>query len=137
MSEDSSAQRMLPRPRGLSREYYAKLAAGSLCFQRCDDCGAWRQPPRHRCAECSSDHWSWHSSTGRGTVYTWTVVRRPLPAFADEAPFAVVVIELEEGPRIASRLRDVAIDDLELGLPVVLEIERIDDAMAIPWFRRA
>lgn len=133
----SAVPKPLPRPQGLNADWYRELAAGRLCFQRCDDCGVWRHPPRFRCAGCGSDRWSWHASSGRGVLYSWTVIHRPHPAFADEAPYAVAVVELEEGPRLVARLRDVAPGELALDLPLVLEIEKIDDAIALPWFRRA
>ena len=60
-------------------------------------------------AACGSDEWEWALATGRGQVYSWTITHRPLdPGFADEVPYAVLVVEMEEGPRLVGNLRGLA-----------------------------
>ena len=77
----------LPVLEGLSGEFYAWCRQGELRFQRCTDCGTFRHVPRELCAQCNSFAWEWARSSGRGTVYTWTVVQRALhPAFANDTP---------------------------------------------------
>jgi uncharacterized OB-fold protein len=120
----------------LNAEFYAHCAAGELRFQRCRACGAWRHPPRYRCAACGSGEWSWERSTGRGEVFSWTVTHQALdPAYADELPYAVVVVELEEGPRLVGNLRGLAPAGLELGLAVEVEFELVADEVALTHFR--
>jgi uncharacterized OB-fold protein len=120
----------------LNAEFYAHCAAGALHFQRCVTCGAWRHPPRYRCAACGSPQWSWERSTGRGRVFSWAITHRAIdPAYADELPYAVVVVELEEGPRLVGNLRGIAPSDLALDLPVEVEIERISDTIGLTHFR--
>ena len=131
------AVKFTPTPEGLNAEFYAACAKGKLYFQRCDACATWRHPPRTLCATCGSWKWSWQPSNGRGRVYTWTVTHQPLhPAFTDETPYAVIVVELEEGVRLVSGLRDCAPSELKLDLAVVVEIEKVSDTMALPFFRR-
>jgi uncharacterized OB-fold protein len=63
------------------------------------------------------------------------VTHQPLdPAYADEAPYAVVVVELDEGPRLVGNLRGLAPADLVLDLPVEVEFERLSDAVALTHF---
>ena len=57
------------------------------------------------------------------------------PAFAAEVPYAVVIVELEEGVRMVSRVRDLPIDALALDLPVEVSFERVTDEAALPYFR--
>src|SRR5690349_16658864 len=110
---------MVPNPAGLNAQFYAYCADGELRFQRCGACGAWRHPPRYRCGACGSPEWTWERSTGRGRVFSWTVTHRAIdPAYADELPYAIVVVELDEGPRLVGNLRDLAPSALTLGRPV-------------------
>jgi uncharacterized OB-fold protein len=128
--------RLVPAPVGLNAEFYAHLARGELRFQRCDECGAWRHPPRHLCAACGSTRATWTRSTGYGTVFTWTVTHRAVdPAFADMVPYAIVVAELDEGPRLVGNLRDLDPADLALGLPIEIELEPVSAEVALVWFR--
>jgi uncharacterized OB-fold protein len=131
-----TAGRMLPNPIGPNAEFYAWCARGDLRLQRCSDCGAWRHPPRHRCAACGSLASSWESVSGRGRVFSWTVTHQPLdPAF--EPPYAVVVVELEEGPRLVGNLRGIEPGELALDLAVEVELERVSDTIALVHFRPA
>jgi uncharacterized OB-fold protein len=129
--------RLVPRPVGLNAEFYAHCAAGELRFQRCGACGTWRHPPRYRCAGCGSSEWSWERSTGRGRVFSWTVTHRAVdPAYEDELPYAVVVVELDEGPRLVGNLRGgLTPGELRLDLPVEVEFEPVADGIALTHFR--
>jgi uncharacterized OB-fold protein len=127
--------KLVPQPVGLNAEYYAYCAAGELRFQRCTACATWRHPPRARCAACGSDAWEWALASGRGVVYSWTVTHRPLdPGFADEVPYAVLVVEMEEGPRVVGNLRGLAPSELTIGLPVEVEFEPVADQVALTHF---
>jgi len=104
----------LPALEGLAGEFYGFCKQGALHFQRCTACRAWRHVPREMCAECGSWEWSWQASSGRGRIFSWTVVARALhPAFREDAPFAAVVVEMEEGVRLLSHVEDVATDGEE------------------------
>jgi uncharacterized protein len=128
--------RMTPSPVGPSAEFYAWLARGELRLQQCSACGAWRHPPRFRCAACGSGEWSFEPASGRGEVFSWTVTHRAVdPAF--EPPYAIVIAELEEGPRLVGNPKGIEPDELRLGLPIVVEIEPVSDAVGLLWFRPA
>ncbi len=122
--------RILPNPIGLNAEFYAWAARAELRFQRCTDCGAWRHPPRFLCAGCGSDAWSWEAASGRGRVFSWTITHQQLdPAF--EVPYAIVVVETDEGPRLVGNLRGVALTELRLDLPVAAVLEPVSDSVAL------
>ncbi len=128
--------KMVPDPVGLNAEFYAFCAAGELRFQRCSACATWRHPPRARCAACGSDTSTWELASGRGQIYTWTITHRPLdPGFADEVPYAVLVVEMDEGPRLVGNLRGLAPSELRLGLPVEVVFEPVSDTVALTQFR--
>ena len=127
----------LPVLEGLSGEFYAWCRQGELRFQRCTDCGTFRHVPREICAQCNSFAWEWARSSGRGTVYTWTVVQRALhPAFANDTPLAPVVVEMEEGVRLLGNMVDCAPQELVIGLPVEVEFEAVTPEVSLPRFRR-
>ncbi len=126
----------IPKPKpvldGTTAEFYRFCQQGELRFQRCSACGTWRHPPRVLCAHCGSPRWTWERSSGRGRVFTWTVVHQAMhPAFAPEVPYAVLVVETEEGVRVVSNLRGAAPDVLELDVPVEVAFE------PVPVFRLA
>lgn len=133
----SEPTRPLPELSGTAGEFYGFCREGELCFQRCGGCGAWRHVPRELCAECGSWDWAWARSSGRGVVFSWTVVDRALhPAFAGDVPYAPAIIEMEEGVRLLSQVVDVAPADLEIGLPVEVVFEAVSDDVTLPRFRR-
>lgn len=135
---EAAQARPLPRLEGLAGEFYAHCLRRELRFQRCRGCGAWRHVPREMCPACGSWEWSWEPSSGRGRVFTWTVVTRALhPAFAGECPYAPVVVEMEEGVRILSRVVDCAPDALAIDMPVEVDFEERGPGVALPVFRRA
>lgn len=125
-----------PTPVGLNAEWYRQLAQTGLHFQRCANCDRWRHPPRVRCASCGSGDWTWEPSSGRGRLFSWTVTHQPLhPDFADHVPYAVVVVELDEGPRIVCSVRDLPNDELALDLPVEIGVTVLSDELALPYAR--
>jgi uncharacterized OB-fold protein len=128
----------LPELEGFSADFFGFCAAGELRFQRCDGCSAWRHVPRELCAECGSWDWSWQASSGRGTVFSWTVVGRALhPAFAGSEPYAPVIVELEEGVRLLSNVVDCPPEELEIGMPVEVVFDAVTPEVTLPRFRKA
>ena len=120
----------------LAVQFYAACARGSLHFQRCDGCGAWRHLPRHTCSACGSAAWSWAPSSGRGRVFSWTITHQP-PWPGIPTPYVVAVVETDEGVRLAAGLLDVAPTALRLDLPVVVDLVPVSESAAVPFFRAA
>ena len=128
----------LPEMQGYSKEFYAWCRRGDLRFQRCSDCDAWRHVPREMCAKCGSDEWKWVRSSGKGTVFTWTIAERAMhPAFVDAVPYAPVIIEMDEGVRLVSEMIDCEPADLEIGMRVEVAFAKVSDEVTLPKFRRA
>ena len=118
--------------------FYEAARRGELRFQRCADCGAWRHYPRPACPACQSRRFSWERASGRGTVYTWTIVHGPtLPAFEASLPYNVVDVLLEEGIHFVSQVLDCPPQALRDGLPVVAVFVPVDEAVTLVKFRRA
>jgi len=131
----SFTPRFTPNPDGLAAEFYAELARGALALQRCEDCRGWRHPPRIVCARCGSERWRWTPVSGRGVVYTWTVTHQPMaPPFAEDVPYAVVVVELEEGPRIVTAVGELEPSALAIGLPVEARVVHVSETVGLHYF---
>ncbi len=131
--------RVVPRPvpTADNAPFYDAARRGELRFQRCADCGTFRHYPRPVCSRCLSRRFSWERVSGRGEVYTWTIVRGPtLPAFEKELPYAVIDVLLEEGVHFVSRLVDDPPDEIRAGMPVEVVFEKLDDEITLVKFRR-
>jgi uncharacterized OB-fold protein len=107
-----------------------------LVVQRCSSCGRTRLPPAPLCPECRATESDWKELPGRGEVYTYTVVHRPIAA-GQELPYLIAVIALEEagGVRIISNLVGVEPGRVEIGMPVELVWEDMSAELALPRFR--
>jgi uncharacterized OB-fold protein len=91
---------------------------------RCTGCAALHFPPRAICPSCRSREMQPHNLSGRGTVYSYTLVYQAPEGFGDYVPYAVALVDLEEGPRLTAQLTDVNLDEVEIGMPVELVIRK-------------
>ncbi len=128
--------RPTPVPDFETQPYWDAAARGELMLQRCSACGTHRHYPRALCPACHAVEHEWVRVSGRGSVFSFTVVRRaPSPAFADRIPYVVALIALEEGPHLLSHIVGLAPDAVRIGTPVLVEFEAIGDGMKLPVFR--
>lgn len=124
----------LPVPTPISGPHWQGCREGVLRVQRCRDCGAYVFIPQPCCTECLGEGLDWVDSSGRGTLYSHTVVHRPQqPVF--EAPYAVVVVELEEGWFMLSNLIDCEPEEIEIGMPVEVVFRKMSEEITLPLFR--
>lgn len=138
MSAPSECSKPEPSMDGMTKEFYSFCQKGELRFQKCSGCGNWRHVPRLMCAECGSWEWEWARSCGKGKLFTWTVVERPMhPGFANDLPYAPAMIELVEGVRMISWVIDCPPDQLVRGMPVEVVFQRVSEDLTLPKFRRA
>jgi uncharacterized OB-fold protein len=130
----------LPRPDPVDAadaRFWAFVAAGELCIQRCAGCNIFRHPPRPVCASCGSPDVEWIASSGRGELWTFTVIHPPtLAAFADRVPYGAVVVRLDEGVFMVSNLVDCPVEELAVGTPVEVVVTEVDEGLFLPLFRR-
>jgi uncharacterized OB-fold protein len=109
-----------PRP---EQEYFAHLAQGRFMLQRARGSGRVFFYPRVAEPVTGSRDLEWVQACGRGTVYATTVVRPKPP----QAPYNVVLVELEEGPRVMSRVEGLAPAAVRIGQAVRARIDTQDD----------
>ncbi|MFA1548237.1 bifunctional MaoC family dehydratase N-terminal/OB-fold nucleic acid binding domain-containing protein [Actinomadura chokoriensis] len=107
-----------------------------LVIQRCADCKSLRHPPGPCCPQCGSFDWDTVEAQGEGHVYSYVINHHPRhPAF--DYPLVVAVIELAEGTRLIANMTGVAPEDVEVGMPVVLDWIDPDPDLSLPAFRPA
>lgn len=124
------AEKTIPTPDGRNADFYRLAASGRLHLQQCTSCRHYYHPPRYLCRECGSGELEFVPSEGRGRVFSWTVTHRPVdPGWAEEIPYATVVVAMEEGVRLVGALKgDPAA--LDLDLPVTATIDPVNDEFA-------
>lgn len=129
----------LPGPDVESQPYWAACREHRLSLPRCSDCQHYRYPPTFYCDKCRSSNCEWVDVSGRGTVFTWIVVRHPIPreVFGDMVPYVVALVELEEGPRIASNIIGCDVDAIAAGMAVEVVFEDVTPEVTLPKFRPA
>jgi uncharacterized OB-fold protein len=128
----------LPQPNADTQEFWDGCRRGELRLQRCDDCGTARFAPRPACPRCASLRYAWFIASGRGKVYSWTIVHAPtLPAFADRVPYAMALVELDEGPFLVGQLRDCDHARIRAGLRVEVFFEAVAPDVTLPHWRPA
>ena len=138
MTNEMIAQRPLPEITPLTEPFWSALRERKLLVQRCDACQTLRFPPELGCFECGSTASSWVQMSGRATLWSWTVGYPPLlPFFAERAPWPVVVVQLEEGPRMVTNVVDVPVEQYEFGMPLAADYEDVADDVTLVVFKRA
>jgi uncharacterized protein len=122
----------LPRITPDNEPFYKAIAENRFVLPYCTDCGKPHLPPGPVCPFCFADRVQWRRASGRGRISAWTVVHKAwFPAFADEIPYNVVQVELEEGPRLTANLIG-GNQTLNIGMPVEVVFGH-----AIPRFQPA
>lgn len=116
--------------------YWDGCREGELRYQRCSTCGSVNMRPARSCAACGGTTLSWERSHGRGRLYSWTVVWRPQhPSF--EIPYAPAIVELDEGFFVLTAIIGCDHEDLDAGMPVVVEFHPAGEDTVLPYFRPA
>ena len=137
MSAEPTIPRPLPEGDAALAPFFAAAREHRLVVQRCGGCGALRFPPRELCSGCLSTEASWTQVSGRGEIFSYNVMHQIYhPAFASEAPYAVVVVKLAEGPKIISNLVDCPLEAIRIGMPVEVVFEEASPEITLPKFRR-
>lgn len=104
-----------------TQPYWDAATERRLLVPRCGACGRWIWQPAPLCPSCGTADPVWTEVTGAGVVMSWTVIHPPvLPAWADDVPFTVLLVELSESVRMVGRLVDADAAALSIGSPVAL-----------------
>lgn len=135
---EDALQKPLPIADSDTAAFWRGLNEGKLLLQHCLDCAQVHYYQQGICRHCGSSRLEHRPASGRGKVYSYSVVyRAPGPAFRNDTPYAVLLVELEEGPRMISSLVDGDPEKVDFDMAVQLVCERVSDAIALPRFRPA
>ena len=132
----SEYTKTVPEINESTRKYWEACKAHTLLLPKCRACGEVFFFPNDFCVNCLSKDIEWIEAGGKGTVHTFSVIYRPPSAsFADNVPYVVAIIELEEGPRMMSNVVGISPEAVRVGMRVQVVFDDITDEISLPKFR--
>ena len=138
MSQDGY-RKPVPVPTPETQFFWEKCKEHELWIQRCQACQHVFFYPRFHCPQCLSADVPWFQASGKGTLWSYMINHRPIPGFEEETPYAIAVVQLEEGPRMMSNIVGVdnTPENLMLDMPLEVVFEDATEEIAIPKFKPA
>jgi uncharacterized OB-fold protein len=131
-----AATKPVPIPDDFSAPFFDGARDRKLMLQHCTACDTWSFPVRERCPHCFAAKLTWRPASGRGTLYTFTVMHQIMnPGFASAVPYNVAQIDLDEGVRMVSNVVGIGNDALCIGMKLEVMFEDVSDTIRIPKFR--
>ena len=128
----------VPVPSHESKPYWEGLRRHQLLMPRCTACGHRWWPASHLCPACRAGPIAWEPVSGRGRVFSFVLFHRTYhKGFADQRPYCVAVIALDEGPRMLSNVIGIQVADIRCDMAVEVVFEDITDDATLPKFRPA
>lgn len=131
------SERPLPAITPETRHYWEGTRAGELRLQKCDACAHVYFPPRPFCPKCAAREVSVFRASGKGRLYSYVIHHRPTPGFTP--PYAIAIVELDEGPRLMSNIVETpqTPEALQLDMPLEVVFQRQNDEITLPMFKPA
>lgn len=127
----------LPTPdtEGEWKEFWEGTARGKLLIQSCPACSHRQFYPRAICTKCGEEP-EWMQASGKGTIHTFSIIRQNLVApFKEMLPYALAMIDLNEGVRMMANITDCAVDDVDIGMSVEVYMKEAKPGLFIPYWR--
>lgn len=129
------ALKIIPTPTVETRKYWDACQQEKIIIQQCKECEHVQFYPRLMCTKCSSREVGWIESSGLARVITYTIVHRPiLPAYQQEAPYILAVVQLEEGPTMMTNIVNCIHDSIKCGLEVKVIFQNWANGFLVPVF---
>jgi uncharacterized OB-fold protein len=117
--------------------FWAATAEGRFQLQRCNECDTVLWFPRRHCPSCWTDNVSTFDASGKGVVYSFTVIRKGAMAYKESGPFVIAYVELAEGPRVMTNIVDCDVETVKVGMPVEVVFHDTGQGNALYRFRPA
>ena len=129
----AATERKIPAPPANpeTKAFWEAASRGTLLIKRCTSCGQPHYYPRALCPFCGSDATEWQPTSGAGTIYSYSVMRRA------EVPYAIAYVTLDEGVTMMTNLVDCDFDALAIGQRVRLVFKPTDGGPPVPTFTPA
>ena len=132
------AARALPPPSDEAVPFWDASRDGRFVLPWCRPCDRVFWHPRAACPRCLSDDIEWREASGRGTVYAVSVQHNAaLPELREYVPYAVALVDLEEGARMMANVIGCAAEDVFVGMPVTITWDPLPDGRRLPLFSAA
>lgn len=136
MSLPNSYNKPLPVPDEASKPFFDGAKQHKLMIQKCSNCGVAIWPVKPRCDNCFSPDLQWIASSGKATLYSFTLMHQLYhPGFEAELPYNISIVELEEGLRMTTNIVGCDNSALKIGMPLEIIFEDITDELSLPKFR--
>ncbi len=100
---------------------------------KCLKCGKIHLPPRPLCDRCLSTEFEWVELPKNGKLLTYTIIHVAPPQFQNMAPYAVGIVQLENGVKIPGMIKDVPLDEIKVGIPLKMEFEENPQTQQTQW----
>jgi uncharacterized OB-fold protein len=120
-----------------TKPFWDATLEGKLLLKVCNACDSFHWYPRVICPRCGSFSTTWTEGSGKGSIYTYTVVHRPEGEYADAGPYVLAYVELDEGPRMMTNIVDVEPEEVAIGQRVEVVFHDTGADAALPRFRPA
>ena len=114
-----------------TKPFWDAAASGTLLLKKCNACGEVHYYPRALCPYCFGDKTEWLAASGRGTIYSYSVMRRT------EVPYVIAYVTLEEGVTMMTNIVDCDPDAVRIGQRVKLSFRPSDGGPPVPMFTPA
>ncbi|MDR0471495.1 MAG: Zn-ribbon domain-containing OB-fold protein [Nitrososphaerota archaeon] len=102
-------------------QFYKFLSTNKLMAGKCVKCGKIHLPPRPLCSECFSREFTWIPLSGKGKLLTYTIIHVAPTQFQALTPYAVGIVELEEGLKIPGMIQDITQEQIRIGMELMLD----------------
>jgi uncharacterized OB-fold protein len=127
---------VVPAANADTKPFWDGCLRGELLLQRCSACKAFRHPPSPVCPACLSDKHEWVPASGRGKLYTYSVIRETRAKGWDTlVPYVLAVVTLDEGPRMLTNLINIAPEAVKMEMPVEVTFAELDGTTKLPLFQ--
>lgn len=117
-----------------TQEFWDATNEGRFLLGRCNDCESIIWYPRGFCAACASQSTSWVTSSGLGTIYSFSITRKGAGAWTEVGPYVIAYVEVEEGVRVLTNIVGCPVDDVHIGMPVRVVFEDTGAGMSVYRF---
>jgi uncharacterized protein len=132
------ARKPLPKPAPESLPFWAAAKKHRLELPHCNACQKFWFPPSQSCPHCLSTDFAFQAVSGRGKVFSFVTFHRVYhPAFANEVPYVVALVELAEGPRLLSNIVGIKPDAVTCDMPVNVVFDDVSETTTVPKFAPA
>ena len=127
--------RPLPTITADTEDFWKSTHDHAMKLQKCNNCGRFWYYPGPVCHYCSARDWTWTEVSGKGTIYSYSVLERAKGnPYENDVPIAIILVRLEEGPVMMSNLFDYEPSELAIDAPVTVTYEDVNDEVTLPVF---